>query len=218
VEVQTFRLGPYRTNCHLLIDGRKVWIVDPGFDGDALAAHITSHDLEVQAVILTHSHWDHVLGLPGLCKAFDDLPIHVHAADAFLLGKEGVESSRRFAMTVDPDQRVIPRSLWEDVPEPTQVLADGDRIEGCNLIVIHTPGHTPGSICLYQETQELLFSGDTLFAGTIGRTDLPYSDPRAIIPSIRERLFPLRDTTVVYPGHGPSTTIGREKKNPWFLD
>jgi glyoxylase-like metal-dependent hydrolase (beta-lactamase superfamily II) len=121
-------------------------------------------------------------------------------------------------MTVDPDQRVIPRSLWEDVPEPTQVLADGDRIEGCDLIVIHTPGHTPGSICLYQETQELLFSGDTLFAGTIGRTDLPYSDPRAIIPSIRERLFPLRDTNVVYPCHGASTTIGREKKNPWFLD
>lgn len=216
MQVQTFRLGPYQTNCHLLHDGKRVWIIDPGFDGLTIGAHIRAQGWEAQAVILTHSHWDHLLGIPGLRETYPNIAIHVHAADARYLGSAGSRALRDLAISLDPGQKLIPMGLWESLPEATDLLADHDVIDGCGLTVLHTPGHTPGSVSFYLEREDLLFSGDTLFAGTIGRTDLPGSDPEAIMRSIRETLLKLPEQTTVYPGHGPATTIGREKRNPWL--
>ena len=107
--------------------------------------------------------------------------------------------------------------MWEAIPSPTRLLSDGDVITEAGLCVLHTPGHSPGSIAFYHKEDNLLFSGDTLFAGTIGRTDLPNSQPELIIDGIQKQFLTLADDTLVYPGHGPSTTIGREKKlNPWL--
>ena len=217
MQVGTLRLGPYQTNCHLLHDDTRVWIIDPGQDGESIAEFITTQRWIPQGVILTHSHWDHILGIPGLRSAFGDLPILIHEAEASSLGREGAKRLRQLAVSIDPSQRSIPLALWEQLPEPTTLLVDGSRIDACDITVLHTPGHTPGSICLYRESEHMLFSGDTLFAGTIGRTDLPGSDPEAILVGIREKLAGLPLETVVHPGHGPSTTIGRELQfNPWL--
>lgn len=217
MEVQTVRLGPYRTNCHILHDRQNAWIIDPGFDGGLLAARIKAQGWEVRAVLLTHSHWDHVLGIPGLREVFPELPIYLHEADQRFLGKAGSAQLRQLAFSIDPSQRSIPADLWESLPEATHLLEDGMNVEGCELLVLHTPGHTPGSVCLYRETDALLFSGDTLFAGSIGRTDLPGSNPDSIVPAIQQRLLVLPEPTVVYPGHGPATTIGKQiRQNPWL--
>lgn len=217
MQVVSLSLGPYRTNCHLLHDDRRVWIIDPGWDGERLADLIDKNGWTPQEVLLTHSHWDHLLGLPGLRTRYGDLPVYVHETEASFLGKEGALRLRRLALSVDPDQRMIPADLWERLPDATGVFTDGTRIGECGITVLHTPGHTPGSVCFHREADGLLFSGDTLFAGTIGRTDLPGSDRDAIVPAIMEKLAVLPTETVVHPGHGPATTIGRELQfNPWL--
>lgn len=214
--VSTLRLGPYQTNCYILQERQNAWIIDPGFDGHLIAKQIMDQNLTPKAVVLTHSHWDHVLGIPGLIEAFGTLPVMIHKDEAQFLGADGGRTLRAFALSIDPGMAKIPRSVWESLPEPTRLLSDGDLIEACSLAVLHTPGHSPGSISLYQESTHTLFSGDTLFAQSIGRTDLPNSLPEAIIGAIRTRLLTLPEQTIVYPGHGPTTTIGAERENPWL--
>lgn len=216
MQVVGLPLGSYRANCYLLHERGKVWIIDPGFDGESIADLIRRHGWKPIAVLLTHSHWDHILGLPGLLASFPSLPVFVHPDDAAFLGPEGSQRLLSLALSLDPSQAAIPQRLWDSIPEPTGTYNDGDVIEQCVLRVIHTPGHSPGSVSLYQSREGLLFSGDTLFQGTIGRTDLPYSDPHAILRSIREKLLTLPPETVVHPGHGPATTIAREMRNPWL--
>ena len=216
MEVETLQLGPYQTNCYLLHNDSSVWIIDPGFDGASIFRHITSKGWKAEAVILTHSHWDHVLGIPGLLAQDRNIPVYVHALDAPYLGKEGGRRLRQLAISLDPSQSGVPNSLWESLPEPTHRFVDRETIVGCGLHVLHIGGHTPGSVALYRHDDNLLFSGDTLFAGSIGRTDLPDSDPQAIVPAIKTKLMTLPGNTTVYPGHGRSTTILREKGNPWL--
>lgn len=216
MEVETLQLGPYQTNCYLLHNDSSVWIIDPGFDGASIFRHITSKGWKAEAVILTHSHWDHVLGIPGLLAQDRNIPVYVHALDAPYLGKEGGRRLRQLAISLDPSQSGVPNSLWESLPEPAHRFVDRETIVGCGLHVLHIGGHTPGSVALYRQEDNLLFSGDTLFAGSIGRTDLPDSDPQAIVPAIKTKLMTLPGNTTVYPGHGRSTTILREKGNPWL--
>ena len=216
MEVIGFRLGDYRTNCYLIHDTKKAWIIDPGFDGARVARKLQSLQLEPQAIYLTHTHWDHVLGLPGLVEVYGSLPLMVHPTEASFLGHRGGKILRDFALAIDPRQAHIPQSLWESIPEATHLYEDNEILEESGLRVIHTPGHSPGSVSLYHEGDGILFSGDTLFMQSIGRTDLPNSTPEAIFSSITDRLFVLPDDTRVYPGHGPATTIGKEKTNPWF--
>ncbi len=217
MHIESIVVGPIRTNCYLLHAGKHVWIIDPGFDGQRLASIIKKNGLLPEAVLLTHSHWDHVMGLPDLLTAFPKLPILIHPSDSHLLGKEGGRKSIRAIQYFDPSHAQACRDILERLPEATDFLHDGQIIEGCGLQVLHTPGHTPGSVSLYQEDADTLFSGDTLFAGAIGRTDLPGSDPHAIIPGIIEKLLVLPDQTKVFPGHGKTSTIGNEKRqNPWL--
>ena len=216
MEVITVGLGPYQTNCHILHDSHSAWIIDPGSDGDIITNRLELANLVPKAILLTHTHWDHTLGIPALYNRFGVLPLMVHHTEAMFLGREGGRLLRRFAVAIDPSQEKIPLEIWEAIPEPTTLLGDQDKIEDAGLIVLHTPGHSPGSIGFYHKEAGILFSGDTLFAGTIGRTDLPNSEPDLIIDGILTKFMTLPYETIVYPGHGPTTTIGREKSNPWL--
>ena len=206
--VESLVVGPYRTNCYILHDGMRAWIVDPGQDGLQLASIMEQQGLTPVAVLLTHTHWDHVMGLPDLLTRYPRLPILVHPLDAHLLGPEGGKLSLQYMRWLDPARANSSAELLQKLPPATGFLNDGDIIEGCALRVIHTPGHTSGSVSFHQSTEGILFSGDTLFAGAIGRTDLPGSQPEKMMHSIVDKLLSLDARTKVLPGHGPSTTIG----------
>lgn len=210
-------VGPLQTNCYLCAENGNVWIIDPGFSPQIIADYITQHKWKPVAVLLTHAHWDHVMGLPGLMALFPSLSLYLHWRDVMLLGTEGRNLLSLVSASVGLLADYAKEELWNAMPEPTGTFEDGDVVDGISLSVISTPGHTPGSVSFYQKTEHVLFSGDTLFRGSIGRTDLPFSDSDALIASIREKLLVLPPDTKVYPGHGQHTTIAREQENPWLL-
>ncbi len=204
--IRTLAVGPLQVNCYLVACPRtkKAMIIDPGDEGENILQLLEHEGLELELVVNTHGHFDHVganylvLEKTGaqLCMHRDDLPLlKVAAQYAGSYGLPAVES-----------------------PEPQRFLANGDMIKVGDLSfeVIHTPGHSPGGICLYGEGH--LFSGDTLFAGSIGRTDLPGGNLEQLLSHIRSQLTVLPDATVVHPGHGPESTIGREKSGNPFLN
>ncbi len=194
-------LGMVETNCYIVFDklSKRAVIIDPADSPKLIVDALSSEGVQADAVILTHGHFDHILGLQDF--EVEIIKIYAAAAEAELLADAKLNSSSR----VHRPYTVIPDVLLED----------GDNIEipGIKLQVIATPGHTGGSICFYDSENKVLFSGDTLFYRSIGRTDLPTGSKREIIDSIRQKLFLLSDETKVYPGHGPETTIGYEKAN-----
>jgi len=203
VIVERIVCGPLETNCWLVGDdeGGPLVVIDPAGDAEKVAARIAERD--VGCVVLTHGHFDH-LGAADEIRDLTGAPLLVHEADAAAIVSPEGSGGTLFGF----DHRTA---------APDRTLADGDRIDSGELTleVVHTPGHTPGSICLLGEGH--LFSGDTLFSGSVGRTDFPGGDARALRRSIGERLTPLPDETVVHPGHGPDTTIARERRvNPFF--
>jgi len=203
VIVERIVCGPLETNCWLVGDdeGGPLVVIDPAGDAEKVAARIAERD--VGCVVLTHGHFDH-LGAADEIRDLTGAPLLVHEADAAAIVSPEGSGGTLFGF----DHRTA---------APDRTLADGDRIDSGELTleVVHTPGHTPGSICLLGEGH--LFSGDTLFSGSVGRSDFPGGDARALRRSIGERLTPLPDETVVHPGHGPDTTIARERRvNPFF--
>jgi glyoxylase-like metal-dependent hydrolase (beta-lactamase superfamily II) len=208
-------VGPYQTNCYLLgnEETSSAWIIDPGNDGDALIENIRNHGVTPVAVLLTHTHWDHVTALGTLKEAWPQLEILVSKEDAPFLGKDAY---RLFYETCF-DKTFLQQYKEElsNLPEPTGYLSDGQFLQDSHLRVIKTPGHTPGGICLYHEEGQFLFSGDTLFAGSIGRTDLVGGSYPQIVESCRHLLTLPLDVQVL-PGHGPRTTIGAEQSNPYL--
>lgn len=205
MRVERLVLGALETNCWLVADdeGGPIVVVDPAGDAHRLLAAIG--DREVAAVVLTHGHFDH-LGAADEVRRATSAPLAVHRADApWITTAEGTG-----ALTF---------GFLGATSEADRLLDDGDVVTagGLSLRVVHTPGHTPGCVCLLAEGAGHLFSGDTVFAGSVGRTDLPGGDGRALARSIDERIAPLPDETVVHPGHGPDTTVGRERRvNPFF--
>ncbi len=196
-------VGPLQSNSYLLATstGREAIIIDAGGDPQRIIGMIRP-GMVPKKIIATHGHFDHVLAVDEIRETLG-VEFYIHEADQAVLDLMP-ESTERFL-----GERISP-------PRPDGYLHDNDEItvEGARLSVIHTPGHSPGSVCLY--TRGILFSGDTLFAGTIGRTDIPLADPVKIILSIKEMLYTLPDETVVHPGHGEQTTILREKRsNPY---
>ena len=188
-------------NCYIVGDGstKEVFIIDPGGDYKKIKKALDREGLNAQAVINTHGHGDHI----GANGNFD-LPVWIHRLDAGFLQdpSKNLSGSFGFLLKTRPASRL---------------LEDGDILDigGYNLEVIHTPGHTPGSICL--KGDGVVFTGDTLFCKGIGRTDFTYGSEEDIMRSIKERLFTLEDSYVIYPGHGPNSTIGEERKNnPFF--
>lgn len=205
--IRVFTLGPFETNCYVVsFDGSPAcWIVDAGFDPGEMIEHVTSAGLRPEAVVLTHAHADHIAGLEKVRGAYPGVPVLIHAAEREFLTDPVLNLSAGMGL---PIRCRAPDRLLEGEQEL--------ELSGRSWRVLHTPGHSPGGIALVHDESGTALVGDTLFKGSIGRTDFPTSDHEALERSIRERLYRLPDTTKVYPGHGPVTTIGAEKRgNPY---
>lgn len=204
---KTFPVPPLSCNCSILgdLDSQQAVVVDPGGNPERILEEIQSMGFTVTAIVHTHAHLDHFLA-SGRMKEATQAPLCLHADDRELWGMLEIQC-RMFG---------IP---YVAVPPPDQDLSDGElfRIGRFSGEVLHTPGHTPGSACFYFEELQLLLSGDTLFRGGIGRTDLWGGDAQAIERSIRERLYTLGENTIVVPGHGPESSIGWEREYNMFV-
>ena len=200
-------VGPLQCNCSIIADDttREAMVIDPGDDIDEIVGRLRKHNLQVQQIVITHAHIDHVGGAMKL-RALTGAPILLNENDYALLKMLDVQAAW-IGMT-PPGAVKVDVSLGQD-----------DSVKTGNLAahVLHTPGHTEGSICLYFPAEKLLIAGDTLFAGSIGRTDLPGGSFEKIMRSLHERVLALPDETVVTPGHGPKTTIGDEREGNPFL-
>jgi hydroxyacylglutathione hydrolase len=203
--IKTVIVGPLDVNCYILgcEDTKEAAIIDPGDNADEIIKVIDEEGLNPGFIINTHAHFDHVGGVKTIKEHFK-INFFLHEEDLFLI--ENV-SEQATAFGLNP----IPK------PDVDKFVNNGDKISLGNKVinVIHTPGHSPGCVCYYIDNN--VFVGDTMFAGSIGRTDLPGGSYETLINSIKERLFPLGDSTIVYPGHGPSTTIEKERKHNPFL-
>lgn len=201
-------VGPLQCNCYIVGDPEtsEAIVIDPGDDADRLMSGLTTRGLRVTAIVATHAHFDHIVAAERL-RELTGAPFYLHADDKPILSWMQ-ESGRLF--------------LGMELPPPPEVdteAREGDRLVAgsVSLEVVHTPGHSPGSISLV--TDSAVFSGDTLFAGSIGRTDLPGGDMRALLDAVRDKLFRLDASLPVYPGHGPATTLGAERDhNPFVGD
>lgn len=210
------------TNAYIYSEWRKECVlIDPGADPTVLIRRLTLINLQPRGIILTHGHIDHVSAVDAVRRHYEVLgvriPLAVHAHDTKFLG-DGAQAahSETFGGIEGSGYTRLDEQI-DSLPEPDIEADHGDRLFDADLLVIHTPGHTPGSICIYSESQGLVFSGDTLLFEDIGRTDLPGGDRESMLASIRDRVFVLPDTTRVCPGHGPFTTLEREiRHNPYF--
>lgn len=203
--IQTYVLGEVSTNCYLIYhDGlRQAVVVDPADNGAYVLNKCRELNVKPVAVLLTHGHFDHILAVKDICRAF---PCKVYA------GREEDRLLKDPSLNLSGSMGSEQTSLEADV-----LVKEGDELSliGFTWKVLETPGHTAGSVCYYVESEQVLLSGDTLFAGSLGRTDLPTGDMRDIVCSIREKLLSLPADTMVYPGHGETTTIGHEQRyNP----
>lgn len=206
--LETFPVGLLQCNCTLLGDEAtgEAMVIDPGDNIPYILERLAAHKLTLKQIVVTHAHIDHIGGALRL-KQSTGAPVLLNENDLPLMKMMDVQAG------------------WLGVATPEVAAPDENAREGLvvgianhKAQVLHTPGHTQGSICLHFAPEKLLFAGDTLFAGSIGRTDLPGGDGRQILRSIHDRLLPLADETLVIPGHGAETTIGAEREGNPFLD
>jgi glyoxylase-like metal-dependent hydrolase (beta-lactamase superfamily II) len=209
-EIRTCTLGPFATNCYVVappkqgID-RPCWIIDASFEPSAMLRAIRDNHWHPEALILTHTHVDHIAGVDEVLKAYPGLKVLVHESERAWLADPMLNLSGVMGLPVS-------------VNCPVQTIGNGDTLQLGDMTwrVLHTPGHSPGGITLVDNESCTAIVGDTLFAGSIGRTDFPGSSIDVLAKAIRERLYTLPDDTRVLSGHGPETTIGREKRsNPY---
>ncbi len=217
--VERIVIEPFNENAYVFSEWKKECIlIDPGGEPDKIISHMVGKNLKPRGIVCTHGHLDHIGGILHVKDFYLDkgiiLKVAVHKDDSPFFGPEAKEIHLK-------SMKGIPEYLLEElniplhsIPEADILLEEGDFLFDSQLVVIHTPGHTPGSISLYCESQNFLFSGDTLFFGSVGRTDLPGGNGTLLLESIKKKLFTLPDETRVMPGHGPLTTIEREKNNP----
>jgi len=207
--LERFVVGMMQTNCYLLGDPatRQAAVIDPGGDGHRIAGRLRELDLELAMILNTHGHFDHVLDA-WLLKQELGGDVFLHADDQAILEDRSVGLVAPLAATSKSPRGSVDH--W---------LREGDRLQigSLQLEVLETPGHTPGHVSFYLAAANVIFVGDTLFAGSIGRTDFPGGSYEELIHSVKTKIFPLDEATVVLPGHGPETTVGEEKRsNPFF--
>jgi glyoxylase-like metal-dependent hydrolase (beta-lactamase superfamily II) len=209
LQIHGFEAGPVGTYGYLVIDDetRSGVIIDaPLESAERIATAAEGSGIVPGALILTHTHWDHTGNVAELKEIFPEMLVYVHPEDEYRL--------------TDPMAHTIWKLPFEITgATPDRYLHHGDTfaLEGICFEVLHTPGHTEGGICLYDATNRIIFAGDTLFAGSVGRTDLPGGSWDILLASINRHLLSLPDETRVYPGHGPTTTIGEERRSNPFL-
>src|SRR5579871_1181104 len=200
-------VGPLQCNCSIFGDetSHEAIVIDPGDNIDQILALLARHSLKVKAIVITHAHIDHIGGAAKL-KTATGAPVYMNGGDQQLYNDIGTQAA------------------WLGIPEPESTEIDAGANDGETIVladipfqVLHTPGHTQGSISLWIPGENKLIAGDTLFRDSIGRTDLPGGDSRQILRSIHTKLMTLPETAVVIPGHGPNTSIGREKARNPFL-
>ena len=209
MEIKKFEVGPFAENTYLLTENDQSLLIDPGFSSqteyNTFKNELKNSGADLQAVCLTHAHVDHVLGLHKVLNDFN-IPVYLNHSDLYLWN-HFEQQSQAFGFTA---------AGFDFTPQP---MAEQDHftIGKFTFHVIYTPGHSPDHVSLFFEEETILISGDTIFFGSIGRTDLYKGDFDTLASSIRDKLYILPDRTSVYPGHGPATTIGREKTHNSFV-
>jgi len=209
MEIGCLILGLYETNCYILRRDNQAGdclIIDAGLDCAPLIDFLRQRKLSPAALVLTHGHIDHIAGINALRDNFPDIKVYIHQLDADMLE--------------EPFSNLSAMTGAAFITGPADfTLQDGDVVEqaGVKLQVLHTPGHTPGGISLYSAEDGIVFSGDALFADSVGRTDFPGGSMPQLVTGIKDKLLTLPDETKVYPGHGPETTIAREKTYNQYL-
>lgn len=201
-------LGEMQTNGYVLGDTntKEAYVFDPGAEPDVIYRMLEKEGLKLSGIFLTHGHFDHILAVDALLeREGKDLPIYANIAEKEIFENANYNLCSMVGQTF---------SFM-----PNHYLKDGDIVEVCNTKIkcLHTPGHTSGGMCYYIEDKFWLIAGDTLFQGSIGRTDFPTGSFRELNQSIREKIYTLPDWTTVFPGHGPSTTVGDEKVQNMFV-
>jgi hydroxyacylglutathione hydrolase len=203
--LETLTVGPFQENCYVIGDGASGAIVDPGDEAARIALAVEQTDLEIGQILVTHAHIDHVGAVAALADEYA-CPVLMHAEAEPMLQQL-------------PTQAMMMGLRFGKVPAVDRHIQDGEILEvgSLRLESLYTPGHAPGHLAFYVESEGLVLSGDALFAGSVGRTDLFGGDMEVLVRSINERLLTLPDETRVYPGHGPRTTIGDERAYNPFL-
>lgn len=216
--IETFVLTPFQQNTRVVVceETRKAICIDPGEDSDALAVFLNENNFELQAITLTHAHFDHIGGVTDLHKRFPPVEIFLHKDDEdlyYALPKQPL------ALGIPQFQLKILGFEYENPPKISRNWTDGEIYEVGNLRfkILHCPGHTRGHIVMAEENHKKVFVGDCLFEGSIGRTDLPGGNFEQLMDSINNKILTLGDDFVVYSGHGRETTIGQEKRTNPFL-
>ncbi len=206
VEIKTFITGPLETNTYLVSSAGQCWIVDPAGGSDDIADFIRTSQLQAKAILLTHGHGDHIAAVADLLVAFEGLQLICPADDAFMLTNPIANMSAQFGMAIN-------------APQPDELIRPGQtlKLAEAGWDVLDTSGHTPGGLSYYCAEAAAVIVGDALFAGSVGRTDIPGASTAKLILNVRENLLSLPDETCVLPGHGPQTKIGIEKQTNPFL-
>ena len=206
MKIEKFVTGIISTNCYLVIneETKQTVVIDPAACPSYLMGHIKSEGLQVEAILLTHGHFDHIMGIGDLRREFP-VPVYAHEGD--------------WETLLDPSLNLSISYTDGYTFDGATYVRDGQTLElaGASFQVIHTPGHTPGGVCYYLENEKVLFSGDTLFQNSVVRTDFPNSSMSDLIRSLREKVMALPDDVKVYPGHMGETTIGHERKHNPFI-
>ena len=210
MNIDTIVLGDYQANCYCIrenADQKDCLLIDPGLNPEPLIRFLQANDYKAVSIVLTHGHVDHIGGVESLREYWPQVQVAIHEKDVDMLTNPAANLS------------VMSGTMVQTRPAE-KCLGDSEQFYtavGFRFQVLHTPGHTPGGICLYSAKEKVLFAGDTLFAGSVGRSDFPGGSHKLLIKMIKERLLILPEQTKVYPGHGPETTILEEKKFNPFL-
>lgn len=202
MKIKHFVVGMISTNCYMVIneETKEAVVIDPAQRPKQMLEYAKENEIDVKAILLTHGHFDHIMGIDDFLKEYD-IPVYVHEDDKETMEDSSLNLSRTYSFS------------------DSVYLKDGEVLEiaGMMFKVIHTPGHTPGCACYYMESEKVLFSGDTLFEMSVGRTDFPNSSTKDLVRSVREKLFVLPDDVLVLPGHMGDTSIGYEKLHNMYV-